>query len=241
VIWEGLTPPYSTIVADPPWHYEARVIKWGRRATMPYSTMSLEAITAVPVAQLAAPWAHLYLWTTNRYLRRGFDVAESWGFDPITTLVWCKTPVGKGPGGQFSVTTEFVLFCRRRAGAVLRSAREAVGLSLGEVHQAVRGGAWTGIVSRWELDDCLPTADDWRKLQRLFPTLAQAPYPEAHGSEVEKVTTTWFRWQRGRHSEKPSAFGDLVEQVSPGPYVELFARAPRLGWDSWGYGYEGVA
>jgi hypothetical protein len=22
------------------------------------------------------------------------------------------------------------------------------------------------------------------------------------------------------------------------PYVELFARAPRLGWDSWGYGYE---
>ena len=29
-----------------------------------------------------------------------------------------------------------------------------------------------------------------------------------------------------------------VEQVSPGPYVELFCRRPRLGWDSWGKGYE---
>jgi N6-adenosine-specific RNA methylase IME4 len=35
------------------------------------------------------------------------------------------------------------------------------------------------------------------------------------------------------------SFGDLVEQVSrPVPYVELFARQPRLGWDHWGHGYE---
>lgn len=51
--------------------------------------------------------------------------------------------------------------------------------------------------------------------------------------------TTWFQWPRGRgHSAKPDAFGDLVESWCPGPYVELFARAPRLGWDSWGKGYE---
>jgi len=43
---------------------------------------------------------------------------------------------------------------------------------------------------------------------------------------------------RGHHSAKPAAFADLIEAVSPGPYVELFARAPRLGWDSWGKGYE---
>jgi N6-adenosine-specific RNA methylase IME4 len=55
------------------------------------------------------------------------------------------------------------------------------------------------------------------------------------------VTSSWYRWPRLRHSEKPPLFFDIVEQVSPGPYVELFARAPRLGWDSWGYGYEGVA
>jgi N6-adenosine-specific RNA methylase IME4 len=53
-----------------------------------------------------------------------------------------------------------------------------------------------------------------------------------------KPLSTWFLWPRGAHSAKPDAFGDLVEQVSPGPYVELFCRRPRLGWDSWGKGYE---
>ena len=37
-----------------------------------------------------------------------------------------------------------------------------------------------------------------------------------------------------QHSRKPEAFLDLVEQVSPGPYLELFARRQRLGWDTWG-------
>lgn len=36
------------------------------------------------------------------------------------------------------------------------------------------------------------------------------------------------------HSAKPEAFIDMVEQVSPAPYVELFARRQRLGWDTWG-------
>jgi N6-adenosine-specific RNA methylase IME4 len=36
------------------------------------------------------------------------------------------------------------------------------------------------------------------------------------------------------HSAKPDAFFDLVESVSPGPYLELFARRQRLGWDTWG-------
>lgn len=44
--------------------------------------------------------------------------------------------------------------------------------------------------------------------------------------------------QRRGHSEKPAAFYDLVERVSPPPYVDLFNRQSRLGWDSWGLGYE---
>lgn len=37
------------------------------------------------------------------------------------------------------------------------------------------------------------------------------------------------------HSRKPELFIDLVEQVSPGPYVELFSRRHRLGWDVHGF------
>ncbi len=51
---------------------------------------------------------------------------------------------------------------------------------------------------------------------------------------VARVDSTWWMWSRGSHSAKPEAFLDLVEQVSPGPYLELFARRQRLGWDSWG-------
>ena len=43
-----------------------------------------------------------------------------------------------------------------------------------------------------------------------------------------------FQSPRTRHSAKPDAFFDLVERVSPGPYLELFARRQRLGWDTWG-------
>lgn len=36
------------------------------------------------------------------------------------------------------------------------------------------------------------------------------------------------------HSTKPEVFMEMFERVSPGPYVELFARQARPGWVSWG-------
>lgn len=49
-----------------------------------------------------------------------------------------------------------------------------------------------------------------------------------------RLERSWWEWPRSTHSQKPEAFLDLVEQVSPGPYLELFARRNRLGWDTWG-------
>lgn len=39
---------------------------------------------------------------------------------------------------------------------------------------------------------------------------------------------------RGRHSEKPECFRQLVEWMSHGPYLELFSRKSAEGWDVWG-------
>lgn len=39
---------------------------------------------------------------------------------------------------------------------------------------------------------------------------------------------------RPRHSEKPQTAYDLIEAASPGPYLEMFARAARPGWSVWG-------
>tara|TARA_R110000737_G_scaffold82163_1_gene114489 strand:+ start:719 stop:1261 length:543 start_codon:yes stop_codon:yes gene_type:complete len=37
-----------------------------------------------------------------------------------------------------------------------------------------------------------------------------------------------------KHSKKPTQMYDLVESRSGGPYLELFARSVRPGWDVWG-------
>lgn len=36
------------------------------------------------------------------------------------------------------------------------------------------------------------------------------------------------------HSTKPDVFLDLIEQATPGPRLEMFARRQRLGWSTWG-------
>jgi N6-adenosine-specific RNA methylase IME4 len=36
------------------------------------------------------------------------------------------------------------------------------------------------------------------------------------------------------HSRKPDGFLDRIEQVSSGPYLEMFARRARFGWSYWG-------
>lgn len=40
--------------------------------------------------------------------------------------------------------------------------------------------------------------------------------------------------RKREHSRKPDEIYDLVESCSPGPYLELFARFKREGWDQWG-------
>ena len=49
-----------------------------------------------------------------------------------------------------------------------------------------------------------------------------------------RVDRNWWLWKRRPHCAKPEAFQDLVETVSPGPYLEVFARRKRPGWSVWG-------
>jgi N6-adenosine-specific RNA methylase IME4 len=51
---------------------------------------------------------------------------------------------------------------------------------------------------------------------------------------VDEAQPTLWLWPRLPHSQKPDRFYELVERVSPGPYLELFARRRRYGWDVWG-------
>jgi N6-adenosine-specific RNA methylase IME4 len=118
------TPPlpagtFAVIVADPPWPYEEGWSEYGDdgsgdlRRPLPYSPLSLDKIGELAVPDLAPPDGHLFLWTTNRYVRDAYDIAQAWGYKPSQLLVWCKPPRGIGPGGIFSNTAEFVVYARR--------------------------------------------------------------------------------------------------------------------------------
>lgn len=188
---ECAAPKYATIVADPPWDQMGGPLTGregfgdakGPSKPLPYKSMTVDAIKALRVATVAQANSHLYLWTTNAYLRDAFDVAKAWGFKFSTLLTWAKNPMGGGLGGDaYGISTEFILFCRRGS---------------------------------------LPA--------------------------MRRQSTTWFNWKRSydergkpRHSAKPGEFFAMVDQVSPGPYLEMFARDRRLGWDSWGNEVNGV-
>lgn len=97
---------FATVVADPPWLYENQST---RGATSDhYGGLTVEQLCAIPVSDRVAEKAHLYLWTTNGFLREAFDVLEAWGFQYKTTLVWVKPQIGMG--NYFRSSSEYVLF-----------------------------------------------------------------------------------------------------------------------------------
>ncbi len=161
----GLPPGgFATILVDPPWPLQG-----GEKH---YRTMSLARIKALPVGQLAARDAHLWLWTTNALLPKAYEVAEAWGFTVRSPLTWVKFRLGLGGRYQLRNATEQLLFCTR----------------------------------------------------------GKAPL----GSRSQP---TWFNAPVTEHSRKPAEQFAIIERVSPGPYLELFARRrpeSNQPWAVWG-------
>ncbi len=62
----------------------------------------------------------------------------------------------------------------------------------------------------------------------LFGVRGKAPIP------ANRRERNWISAPKTGHSRKPDRFYEIVERVSPGPYLEMFARRRRYGWDVWG-------
>jgi N6-adenosine-specific RNA methylase IME4 len=93
----GTSQCYPIIYADPPWRYENPAMgSEGRKVENHYPTMALEEIIALPVAQLAADDALLYLWATAPKLAECIDVLRAWGFEYRTNGIWDKELFGMG-------------------------------------------------------------------------------------------------------------------------------------------------
>lgn len=108
---------FSTVLADPPWRFSNRTGKVApeHKRLGRYSTMSLDEIKALPVNDVCAENAHLYLWVPNALLPEGLEVMKAWGFRYVSNIVWAKRrkdggPDGRGVGFYFRNVTELLLF-----------------------------------------------------------------------------------------------------------------------------------
>lgn len=158
---------FATILADPPWDIQQKS-KWGARDH--YNLMTLRAIKALPVGDLATPNAHLWLWVTNATLRAGYDVMEAWGFTARSPLTWIKPRLGLGN--------------------YLRNATEHL----------------------------------------ILGTRGKAPVRY-------RAQPTWMFAPLQEHSHKPEEQYAVIERISDGPFLELFARRrppSNADWSVWG-------
>jgi N6-adenosine-specific RNA methylase IME4 len=108
---------FATILADPPWQFTNKTGKVApeHKRLARYPTLKLDDIKSLPVGQLAAPMAHMYLWCPNALLPEGLAVMEAWGFTYKSNVVWHKIrkdggPDGRGVGFYFRNVTELILF-----------------------------------------------------------------------------------------------------------------------------------
>lgn len=111
---------FATILADPPWQFINRTGKMApeHRRLSRYSTMTLQEISALPVATCLLPTAHLYLWVPNALLPEGLQVMKAWGFAYKSNIIWHKLRKdggsdGRGVGFYFRNVTEILLFGTR--------------------------------------------------------------------------------------------------------------------------------
>lgn len=83
---------YNIIYADPPWVFQAWSSKGNdRSAEKHYPTMTIEEIKALPVREITAKDAILFLWATFPTLDKAFQVINAWGFVYKTVaFVWVK-------------------------------------------------------------------------------------------------------------------------------------------------------
>lgn len=135
--------PFRTIVADPPWPYKTpgkigaslehrpnrdKTLGAGNAGSASrYGAMSIGDLCAL--GPNADENAHLYLWFTNTFAVEAHQIAEAWGFRPMTILTWTKIRQADGQpsmkmGYYFRGATEHVLFGVR--GSMRLQTREAL-------------------------------------------------------------------------------------------------------------------
>ena len=225
---------YRLVLFDPPWMYRARGSRLAPsyagkgRAAAHYEPLTDEAICAylAAVEPELEPAAIGLMWITNSLLLEGRHVAPlaALGMTAAQVIPWIKTSASGGVkmgGGNYTrAVSEHLILAQRPAG--------------------VRG----------DVPELAVTLADERQLALGLGGPALEPAPPAAGEHslilARRGRAASLVRNKGiagcligppaerRHSSKPEAQYDLAEALAEGPYLELFARRARAGWDARG-------
>lgn len=199
---------YRVIYADPPWRFDTYSDKGrSRAADNHYRVMGRDDLLALPVDQLAADnGCVLLLWTTSDQL--GWAVSTlipAWGFIYKSVgPVWLKTKKPLALATALSMTPGPLC-------------PEAV----------LADEPWA---ERIEQCLCLGLGYHFQQQVELCLVATTPKVPPRKPGGVRQVVAA----PRREHSRKPDEVYDRIEARYPGPYIELFSRTERAGWDCWG-------
>lgn len=204
---------YRVVLADPPWKFLTRSDKGlGKSPDRHYRTMTLDEIKALPVRERCTEDAVLIMWVIDTHLEQAFDVIEAWGFRYKTTgLYWAKTTQnGKG----FPIGTGF--WTRANPETALQATIRCrycddTGFFYGDR----------------DLGPCGCPAGPQEAERAL---LASRGRPKRQDAGVPRLIVS----PRREHSRKPDEAIARIERLVEGPYLEMFSRTSRAGWDVWG-------
>lgn len=209
---------YEVIYADPPWSYANKATR--ASADDHYATMSIDDLKAMPVADIAAKDAVLFLWWTPTHAAEALELVKAWGFKfkNMNAFTWCKlnrkvTERLSLRLGQFragygdNASTSKAGMTRENIG----DAEELLNLVLGEAFMGMgnytRGNA-----------ECVLVATRGKTLDRRAKNIKQMV--------IEPLA---------EHSSKPVAVTERIEKLYPhAEKLEMFARTNREGWDAFG-------
>lgn len=202
-------PAFRCLLSDPPWP-ERGAGKSKRGADRHYPVAKVRDIPDIirgSGLHRPAEHAHHWMWTTDNYLADALWVLDVLGWRYVRTAVWVKAAAP-----LFEVITDAMLIGRGGLLSMEDIARNIVAalkLQIG-LGQYLRGSH--------EL--------------LLFAVRGKGQHPSVRTDDRSRSSVIYGR--RTKHSRKPESAYELVEAISKGPRVELFARSGRPGWTSWG-------